>query len=152
MPSVFRALINEKPARNYFETMKYVVLTGEPLYPADVQRWMELFGERVKLLNIYGTTETTLSKFHYEVQPEDVKRPSIPVGKPMEGTEVLLLNSRGALCGPWAVGEIHIRTPYRSHGYYGEPHLTSEVFIKNPFSDDPEDIDRKSTRLNSSHW
>ena len=74
------------------------------------------------------------------MQPEDVERTSIPVGKPITGTEVLLLNSRGALCRPWAVGEIHISTPFRSHGYYGEPDLTSEVFIKNPFNNDPDDI------------
>src|SRR6185503_7019681 len=37
-------------------------------------------------------------------------------------------------------GEIYIRTPYRSHGYYRAPELTREVFIANPFSNDPTDI------------
>ena len=144
VPSVFRALLNEKLNSRYFDSMKCVVMTGEPLYPADVKRWMEVFGNRVKLFNIYGTTETTLSKFAYEIKPEDVERPSIPVGKLIDGSETMIIDSRGERCGLGAVGEIHIRTPYRSHGYYGEPELTGQVFIRNPFSDDPDDLVHKT--------
>jgi amino acid adenylation domain-containing protein len=140
VPSVFRALLNEKLESRYFEAMKYVVLAGEALYPADVKRWMDVFGERITLLNVYGPTETTVLKVAYEVKAEDVERPSIPIGKPIKGSAVLLINSRGQLCRGEAVGEIHIRTPYRAHGYYNEPELTREVFIKNPFSDDPTDV------------
>src|SRR6185312_1172439 len=79
-------------------------------------------------------------KVAYEVKAVDVDRPSIPIGKPIKDSAVMLINSRGQLCRGEAVGEIHIRTPYRSHGYYGAPELTSEVFIRNPFTDDPTDI------------
>src|SRR5215217_4872381 len=144
VPSVFRSLINEGLSSKYFEAMKYVVLTGEPLYPADVKHWMQVFGDRIKLLNIYGTTETSLSKFHYAVKPEDVDRPSIPVGKPIKGSAVMVMDSALRPCHEGAVGEIYIRTPYRSHGYYGEPDLTKEVFIQNPFTNDPTDLVHKT--------
>jgi len=144
VPSLFRTLLNEKLESSYFSALKCVVLVGEPLYPADVKRWLDVFGNRMKLFNIYGTTETSLSKFAYEIKSEDVERPSIPVGKPIKGAAVLLINSRGQLCREEAVGEIHIRTPYRSHGYYNAPELTREVFIQNPFSDDPNDIVHKT--------
>lgn len=140
VPSVFRALLNENLQSRYFAELESVVLAGEALYPADVKRWMDVFGERIRLLNVYGPTETTVLKVAYEVKAEDVERPSIPIGKPIKGSAVMLINSRGQLCHGEAVGEIHIRTPYRSHGYYGAPELTSEVFIRNPFSDDPNDI------------
>jgi amino acid adenylation domain-containing protein len=140
VPSIFRALLNEQLDSRYFEALKYVVLAGETLYPADVKRWMDTFGDRIKLFNIYGPTETTVLKVAYELKPDDVERPTIPIGKPIKGSTVLLINSRGQLCRGEAVGEIHIRTPYRSHGYYGEPGLTREVFIPNPFSDDATDI------------
>jgi amino acid adenylation domain-containing protein len=144
VPSVFRSLINEGLNSRYFEAMKYVVLTGEPLYPADVKRWLEVFGERIKLLNIYGTTETSLSKFAYEVKAEDVERPSIPVGKPIKGAAVMIMDSASQPCHEGAVGEIHIRTPYRSFGYYGDPDLTEAVLIQNPFSKDPADLIHKT--------
>jgi amino acid adenylation domain-containing protein len=144
VPSVFRALTNQGLNNSYFEALKSVVMTGEPLYPADVKRWLDSFGDRIRLFNIYGTTETSLSKFAYEVQPDDVQRASIPVGRPIKGAAVMVINSRGQLCREEAVGEIHIRTPYRSHGYFGEPELTKEVFIQNPFSNDPADIVHKT--------
>src|ERR1700752_48877 len=144
VPSLFRSLLNEKLNDRYFEAMKCVVMTGEPLYPADVKRWLDVFGDRIRLFNIYGTTETTLSKFVYEIKPEDVERTSIPVGKTIKGSQLLLINSRGQLCREEAVGEIHIRTQYRSHGYYNAPDLTREEFIQNPFSDDPTDVVHKT--------
>jgi amino acid adenylation domain-containing protein len=140
VPSIFRALLNEKLTSGYFASMKCVVLAGEALFPADVKRWMDVFGDRIRLLNVYGPTETTVLKVAYEVKAGDVERPSIPIGKPIKGSAVLLINSRGQLCRGEAAGEIHIRTPYRSHGYYGAPELTREVFIQNPFSDDAADI------------
>ncbi|HEY0727647.1 MAG TPA: condensation domain-containing protein, partial [Pyrinomonadaceae bacterium] len=144
VPSLFRALLNERLSKADFAALQSVVLTGEPLYPADVKRWLDVFGDRVQLFNIYGTTETSLSKFVYQVKPEDVERPSIPVGKPIAGSNVMVVDSRGELCGMGAVGEIHIQTPYRSYGYYGEPELTAAVFIQNPFSDDPNDLVHKT--------
>jgi non-ribosomal peptide synthetase component F len=69
VPSVFRALINKGLNSRYFDALKCVVLAGEPLYPTDVKRWMEVFGQRIKLLNVYGPTETTILKSHYEVKP-----------------------------------------------------------------------------------
>ena len=144
VPSVFRALLNEGLNNRYFEAMKCVVMTGEPLYPADVKRWVDIFGNRIRLFNIYGTTETTLSHFAYEIKAEDVERPSIPVGKPIDGSTPLVIDTRGERCGLGAVGEIHIRTPHRSHGYYGAPELTREVFVQNPLGDDPNDLVHKT--------
>jgi amino acid adenylation domain-containing protein len=140
VPSVFRALINKGLNSRYFDALKCVVLAGEPLYPSDVKRWMEVFGQRIRLLNVYGPTETTILKAHYEVKPEDVEKPTIPIGKPIRGAAMMVVDQHGQPCGVGDVGEIYIRTPYRSFGYYREPDLTKEVFIQNPFSDDPTDI------------
>src|SRR5215813_7347984 len=106
VPSVFRALLNENLNSGYFAAMKCVLLAGEALHPADVKRWLDVFGERIKLLNVYGPTETTVLKVAYEVRAEDVERPSIPIGKPIKGSAVMLINSRGQLCRGEAVGEI----------------------------------------------
>ncbi|HEY0729729.1 MAG TPA: condensation domain-containing protein, partial [Pyrinomonadaceae bacterium] len=89
-------------------------------------------------------TETTLSKLAYEVRAEDVERPSIPVGKPIRGSAVMIMDAAGKPCRPGTVGEIYIRTPYRSFGYYGDEELTQKAFIRNPFSKDPNDLIHKT--------
>ena len=147
VPTVFRSIVNESLRPDYFSALKYILMAGEPLLPADVKKWMEVYGERVQLVNLYGPTETTMTKFFYFVAPPDKERRFIPIGKPMEGVRALVVDTRGSACPPGAVGEIYIRTPFRSLGYYNQPELTREVFIKNPFSDDPNDIVYKTGDL-----
>lgn len=38
------------------------------------------------------------------------------------------------------MGEIYIRTPYRTHGYLNSPQLNDEKFIPNPFTSNPDDL------------
>ncbi len=140
VPSLMRAMLNEGMKQEELGSLRQVVMAGEALLPADVGRWKQIYGERVELINLYGTSETTMAKFSYRVREGDERKPSIPVGKPIRGAEVLLLNRKGEPCGAGTVGEIYIRTPYRSLGYYNQPELTSEAFIRNPFSEDDSDI------------
>ncbi|HEV7667237.1 MAG TPA: amino acid adenylation domain-containing protein, partial [Thermoanaerobaculia bacterium] len=140
VPSLFRAMLNEPLESEMFAALRYVLLAGEHLLPADVGRWMDVFGDRVKLVNLYGPSETTMTKFVYFVQQGDRGRASIPIGKPMPGAAAAIVDARGKGCPPGTVGEIYIRTPYRSLGYLNQPELTRQAFIPNPFNDDPNDI------------
>ena len=140
VPSVFRAILNAEPAPERFAALRYVLMSGEPLLPTDVARWMERFGERVQLVNLYGPSETTMVKLVHRVTAADRDRRSVPIGRPMPGAAVIVVGSRGEPCPDGAIGEIYIRTPFRSLGYHGRPDLTAECFVPNPFSDDPADL------------
>ncbi len=140
VPSLFRSLVNQPLNTARFPMLRAILMAGEPLLPADVRKWMDVFGGRIQLVNLYGPSETTMVKFFYLVRPGDQNLRSIPIGKPMAGARAVLVDSRGKACPPGTVGEIYIRTPYRSLGYYEQPELTREVFIPNPFSEDAEDI------------
>ncbi|HEV2146075.1 MAG TPA: amino acid adenylation domain-containing protein [Longimicrobiaceae bacterium] len=140
VPSLFRSILNAELDPDRFPSLRYVLLAGEALLPADVRRWMEVFGERVQLVNVYGPTETTLAKFAYFVQPPDRERRTIPIGKPIEGAAAVVLDARGNPCPVGTIGEIYIRTPFRSLGYLGDPERTREAFVPNPLSGNPDDI------------
>lgn len=140
VPSVFRSLIDHGLNERYFKALRCVVLAGEQLYPADVKRWIDVFGERITLLNVYGPTETSILKSCHRVEAADAAKSSVPIGKPIRGAAMMVIDQQGQPCSVGDIGEIYIRTPYRAHGYYGEPELTKEVFIQNPFSKDPADI------------
>jgi len=105
VPSVLRSVLNQGLDERYFGELKWVVLAGEALLPADVRRWMEIFGERIRLVNLYGPTETTVTKLHYFVKREDVDRPSIPIGKPIAGAAALVVNAAGKPCPAGVAGE-----------------------------------------------
>lgn len=141
VPSVFRGLL-DAPAggRREFASLRCVALSGEKLPPADARRWLDSFGGRVPLLNLYGPSETTMTKTYHFVTAADLDRPSIPIGRPMPGTEVLLLDEHGRATAPGAVGQIHLRTIFRSLGYHRLPDATASAFVPDPDSADPRDV------------
>lgn len=147
VPSVFRSMLNEGLAPTRFAALRHVLMAGEAIPPADARKWFDVFGERVQLVNLYGPSETTMTKFFHVVTPADVERRLIPIGKPMPGASALVVDERGNPCPAGVVGEIYIRTPYRSHGYVGRDELTREVFIPNPFGTDPADLVYKTGDL-----
>ncbi|HEV2801511.1 MAG TPA: amino acid adenylation domain-containing protein, partial [Pyrinomonadaceae bacterium] len=121
-----------------FEHLRHVLLSGEPVRPTDVHLWHANFGTRITLVNLYGPSETTMTKFAYVIQPGDAERRTIPIGKPMPGVVAYLADEAGNPTSP--VGEICIRTPFRSAGYYRRPDLTAQAFVKNPFGTDEADM------------
>src|SRR5947209_16548889 len=150
VPSVFRLMIMHRDPAMRLQHLQNVILAGEPLLPADVKAWYEVVGKQGgRLINMYGTSETTMAKFAYIIQEEDQFRSSIPAGKPIKGAKGLVLDDEGRVCPPGLVGEIYIRTSYRSLGYYQRPELTREVFVPNPFGKgkDPLDVVHKTGDL-----
>ena len=147
VPSIFRSMLNESLDASRFPALRHVLMAGEAILPADARKWFDIFGERIQLVNLYGPSETTMTKFFHVVTPADVDRRLIPIGKPMPGASAIVVDERGNPCPAGVVGEIYIRTPYRSLGYVGREDLTREVFIQNPFSADPADLVYKTGDL-----
>ncbi|MCP5046967.1 MAG: amino acid adenylation domain-containing protein [bacterium] len=147
VPSLFKRLAAEIHDAGQMSHLKYILLAGELVRGRDLHRFIDIFGERIQLVNIYGPTETTLAKLFYRIQPRDVERPVIPVGKPIEGAQVLILNDQMKKSLPGKRGEIYIRTPFRSSGYFNAPQLLEKVFLKNPFGKHPQDIIYKTGDL-----
>ena len=147
VPTMLREMLNGGLSGVRLEKLKHILLAGEALSPKDVGRWMGEVGAGVRLWNLYGTSETTMAKFYYEVKKEDAAKKIIPIGKPMPGAAAIVVTDKGKPCPQGMIGEIYIRTAYRSLGYYNQEEQTKEVFIRNPFSHDEQDIVYKTGDL-----
>ncbi|MGI4761858.1 MAG: amino acid adenylation domain-containing protein [Janthinobacterium lividum] len=143
VPSLFQQLT--KTAQQYegqplFGALQYVLLAGEALYAKDIHRWREVFGTRIEVVNLYGATETTMIKtFHRIAEVPDAPGQILSVGKPIDNTFILVLN-QGKLCRIGEIGEVYIKTPFITKGYYNNPGLTQQVFVQNPLIQDRADI------------
>ncbi|SMC29902.1 amino acid adenylation domain-containing protein, partial [Andreprevotia lacus DSM 23236] len=141
VPTLFRTLLDSgRLDADCLPALQHVLLAGEMLLPADANRWIKLFGERAGLVNLYGPTETTLARFFHRLPSTPVDTSYIPVGQPIAGAQAILLDEQQAPCFAGQIGEIHIRTPYRSLGYYGNDDATQAAFIPNPLSPHAGDV------------
>ena len=140
VPSLFRVIMESAPSGGVFKGLRHIFLSGEKILPTDLSRWYGTFGRRVQLVNFYGPTETTMIKTYHRLQPADLEGEHIPIGTPMKGARLLVMDQHLKPCQRLAVGEIYIRTPFASHGYYKNPQLNRQRFIPNPLSQNPNDL------------
>ena len=96
---------------------------------------------RVECVNFYGATETPQAMGYHVVgvNDEDGFGRRIPLGRGIEGAQLLVLNIAGRLAGVGELGEIHVRTPYLSKGYLNDSDLTDARYIQNPYTSAADD-------------
>jgi len=117
--------------------LRWLISTGEAL-PADLcRRWIALY-PRVPMLNAYGPTECSDDVTHHEVvwpPPAEVVR--VPIGRPIPGAELYVLDNEGNLVPPGSPGELHVGGACVGLGYHYDAARTAAAFVPDPFSDRP---------------
>jgi amino acid adenylation domain-containing protein len=138
VPSIFAQVNTASLSDDSYRHLKYILLAGEKVRPERLRAWFGRFGDRIQLINLYGPTETTLAKAYYFIQEEDKDRKIIPIGKPIEGAQLLIFDQNMQICDLFETGEVYIRTPFMSHGYY-DTSLNTGRFVPDPLSHDERD-------------
>ncbi|MGW2658910.1 amino acid adenylation domain-containing protein, partial [Streptomyces sp. NPDC001478] len=109
-----------------------MVLAGEACPPALVHAWAR---DRF-LVNAYGPTETTvcatMSAFQHAEGPLAPDR-TVPIGAPVDGTRVHVLDDRLAPVPPGVTGELYVAGEGVARGYHGRAALTATRFVADPF-------------------
>jgi acyl-coenzyme A synthetase/AMP-(fatty) acid ligase/acyl carrier protein len=114
---------------------KYLILGGEPLSKRLVQRVRDL-GANCEICNHYGPTETTVGSVVLRLsnyQEYEDQRPTVPIGRPIDNTQIYILDSQLQPAPVGVVGELYISGEGVAAGYLNQPELTKERFIDNPF-------------------
>ena len=88
-----------------------------------------------KLHNGYGPTEGTILITEFEV---DKELKDIPVGTPLDNSRLYIVDKHFNRLPQGALGELWISGAHVTRGYLNRPEKTAEVYISNPFSDDPK--------------
>ncbi len=139
VPTVLRALGKQLPGHRP-SSLRWLMVAGEPLFAADVRPWLETTDTTV--VNVYGTTETTLAKFFHVVRREDLDRDPIPVGKCIPGAAAIVLDEHLQPCPPGKSGEIFIATRHPLHGYLDDTERSRQRFVPNPVGGSGALVDR----------
>ncbi|OAT81015.1 hypothetical protein A6P54_13560 [Bacillus sp. MKU004] len=133
-PSAFRQLIkvDEREAGHLLD-LRHVIFGGEKLNFSILKPWRDKYGHSVKLINMYGITETTVHVSYYEISDDDIhhKCGSI-IGAPIKDLEILIVNDDLQQCPVGIEGEMLVGGEGVSKGYFKQEALTRERFIQVP--------------------
>jgi amino acid adenylation domain-containing protein len=114
------------------ESLRLLVVGSEQVSADKVGEWLSGGG---RLVQEYGATEGTVSQLLYEVTaPADEVRGwrRVPVGTPLPGTAVRILDATLRPVPDGEPGELYVAGDAVSRGYLARPGLTAERFLPDP--------------------
>ncbi|WP_158090387.1 amino acid adenylation domain-containing protein [Mycobacterium sp. IEC1808] len=107
--------------------LRVIALGGEAPSSADI-RAVWAASPRLRVVNRYGPTETTIAVAHLELTPELLDAGPVPIGHPHSGSSFHLVDERGGLIDrTGAVGELYIGGLQLMAGYLNDPALSAAV-------------------------
>ncbi|MFL5746551.1 MAG: amino acid adenylation domain-containing protein [Niastella sp.] len=132
-PAAFYNLIQkeeEGESRNI--ALRYVIFGGEALQPDKLSNWHGRY-PWVRLINMYGITETTVHVTYKEITATAIKSGISNIGKPIPTLSCYVLDKHRNLVPPGVAGELYVGGEGVARGYLNREELTSQRFLKSPF-------------------
>jgi len=130
VPSVMKRLLE---IGTLPRNVKLVIMGGEPVPGSLAQAGYQHGADDV--WDMYGPTETTVWSSVWPVPRGDAS--PLPIGRPLNGERVYILDARGNPTPIGVPGEAYIAGVGLARGYLNRPDLTDERFVADPFVDDP---------------
>lgn len=130
VPSMLDALLEAAPPRPLPSIIRLVV-GGERFAPELAARAAAILGTAA-VWNMYGPTETTVDATGWRVDPADPGA-ELPIGRPLTGYQVRLLDADQRRTPLGHVGEICIGGMGLARGYLGRPEQTEASFPPDPY-------------------
>ncbi|HEX7309437.1 amino acid adenylation domain-containing protein, partial [Lentzea sp.] len=128
--SLLNFVLDEYP--DAFAGVRQVMTGGEAASKAHVRTLLERHPD-IRLVNGYSPLENTIFTLCHRIVPEDSDRRSIPVGRPLAGKQVYVLDGHLRLVAPGTPGELYMAGAGLAHGYLGQGAATAERFVASPF-------------------
>ncbi len=138
VPAVLRGLLTYLESSGQdLSFMRLIVVGSEAWYGTELARLVALAGPHTRVINSYGTAETTIDSTFFESGDTVSDDGPVPIGRPFAGSRVYVCDPALRLVPPGVAGELCIGGAGVSAGYVCNPELTAEKFVSDPFSSSP---------------
>jgi amino acid adenylation domain-containing protein len=129
--SMLLVLIEEREAGASLQTIRHLLVTGEAVKPALVERWFKLF-PRTPLVNAYGPTEASDDITHF-LMTQTPATETVPVGRALRNLKIYIADEYMNLCPVGVKGEILVSGVGVGRGYLNDAARTAQSFTEDPF-------------------
>jgi amino acid adenylation domain-containing protein len=101
-------------------SLRAILFAGEP-FPIKGLRAIRDAWRDVRLLNLYGPTETNVCTYHEVTEIAPDRTVPVPIGKACCGDRAWAVKADGGMAGPGEDGELLVEGPTLLTGYWGKP-------------------------------
>ncbi|MEV0342421.1 amino acid adenylation domain-containing protein [Nocardia sp. NPDC050713] len=129
VPSMLSVFVTDTDVRGCVG-LRRVFCSGEAL-PAATVRDFHAVLRGTELHNLYGPTEAAVDVTYW---PCPSSPETVPIGSPVWNTQTYVLDERLRPVPPGVVGELYLAGVQLARGYLGQPRLTADRFVANPFT------------------
>jgi amino acid adenylation domain-containing protein len=119
------------------ESLRIIIVGGEKASSAALAAWRKAVGSRVRWVNTYGPTETSVIVTAFEPKNSDEIPPILPIGRPIANTRIHILDHNLQPLPVGIPGDLYVSGPGLARGYLNRPEVTAEKFIPDPFPGEP---------------
>ncbi|WP_203568774.1 non-ribosomal peptide synthetase/MFS transporter [Aestuariimicrobium ganziense] len=131
VPSMLSLFLSEEGV-DQLSCLRWLFSGGERLAPDLARRAAEVTGAQVH--NFYGPAECAIEVCEWPVAKVDPDATTVPLGPPMGGVDVRILDAGLAPVPFGVVGELCIGGIGPARGYLNRPELTAASFVDDPFT------------------
>lgn len=128
VPTIVATLLRQPRLLAPLRGLRYITNTGAALMPAHIAELRRAL-PAVRIVSMYGLTECKRVSY---LPPEQVDLRPDSVGVPIPGTEVWVEDGEGRRLPPGEVGELVVRGPHVTRGYWRAPSLSAQRFRPGP--------------------
>ncbi|WP_051744356.1 amino acid adenylation domain-containing protein [Streptomyces yerevanensis] len=140
-PAYWHRIVSVPDRDESLASLRLVIVGGEIVTAKDCRAILHRIPE-ARLVNAYGLTETTITSTLCELNEEVLAAPDTavaPIGRPLEGNHVHVLDAELRPVPPGERGEIYIGGPGLARGIWRQPALTAQQFLPDPHGSAPGD-------------
>ncbi|MES2939620.1 MAG: non-ribosomal peptide synthase/polyketide synthase, partial [Pseudomonadota bacterium] len=130
VPSLLARLLESDPAA--MASVRTLVCSGERL-PPELVRAVRQAHPALRLYNFYGSSEVNGDATAFECAADAAEGMGSVIGRPIANTRIYLLDAHGQPVPTGTPGELHVGGKSIARGYLGQPALTAERFVDDPF-------------------
>ncbi|BAY65410.1 amino acid adenylation domain-containing protein [Calothrix brevissima NIES-22] len=127
---LFQLMVDKKLAE--LTQLKQVLIT-DVISVAHVKKLLQA-APKLNLINVYSVSENASVTCYYPITKTSDIDTTIPIGRPIDNTQIYLLDAQLQPVPMGIPGELYIGGDGLATGYYQNPELTATVFIPHPFN------------------
>ncbi|WP_268987745.1 non-ribosomal peptide synthetase [Rhodococcoides fascians] len=132
VPAMLGAFLAAEPDPTRLTSLRHVFFSGEAL-PTDSALAADTLFRAAELHNLYGPTEASVDVTAHPVRTENTAASAVvPIGTPVAGTHVRVLDPWLRPVPPGVTGELYLGGVQLADGYIGRRELTAGRFVADP--------------------